>query len=439
MKTERGSKRMKKLCRFAVCMAVFVWVGIGYSFAGEIDILVKKLVDKGVLTQGEAQQILTETKEEVKKELAQGKSESVPQWAQNIKMKGDFRLRSETGIREGSNTINGSSGTRQRERIRLRLGAEAKVNDQVKAYLGIASGENGDPRATNQTLTETFAKKPLWIDYAYVSYQPSPWVMLYGGRMKNIVWEPNDMLWDTDINPEGVGAVLSKSLYPNFDVFLNLAGFTLWENAAGSDPWMGVAQPGFNWKINGNASLKAAAALSGFKNLKGSRLTTWSAGGNNYLAQTGTNNGLEFNHNSINPSAELAFKDPFTFLRMNFLPIPYLAVFGEYQHNFDAPYSNNGWSSGVKLGYEKVADWGQWQARYNRVLLESQAWPDFFPDSDRYSGRTGVRSDEVIFSYGLGKNWTVDFDYYHSGLTASPGADDHKIENLFQADINFKF
>jgi len=61
---------MKKLFRFAVFMAVFMWIGIGYCFAGEIDTLVNKLIEKGVLTPGEAQQIITETKEEVKKETS---------------------------------------------------------------------------------------------------------------------------------------------------------------------------------------------------------------------------------------------------------------------------------------------------------------------------------------------------------------------------------
>ena len=54
--------------------------------ASEVDILVQKLVEKGILTPGEAQQVVAETKEEVRKDLAKGTSASVPQWVQNIKM-----------------------------------------------------------------------------------------------------------------------------------------------------------------------------------------------------------------------------------------------------------------------------------------------------------------------------------------------------------------
>ena len=40
----------------------------GRSYAGEMEILVQKLVDKGILTQGEGAQVLAETKEEARKE-----------------------------------------------------------------------------------------------------------------------------------------------------------------------------------------------------------------------------------------------------------------------------------------------------------------------------------------------------------------------------------
>ena len=72
-----------------MCMAV----GVSISQAGEIDLLLQKLVEKGVLTGAEAQQVKTETQEQVKKEIAQGKFSSLPAWVMNTKLKGDVRLR----------------------------------------------------------------------------------------------------------------------------------------------------------------------------------------------------------------------------------------------------------------------------------------------------------------------------------------------------------
>ena len=88
------------------------------SYAGEIDILLNKLVEKGVLTSSEAEQIKTETQEEVRAEIAAGKYSSLPAWIQNTKLKGDFRLRYQY-----DRTIN-SANAQNRARTRLRLGLE---------------------------------------------------------------------------------------------------------------------------------------------------------------------------------------------------------------------------------------------------------------------------------------------------------------------------
>src|SRR3989338_2452723 len=82
--------------------------------ASEVDILLNKLVEKGVLTNVEAGLIrreVSETKETRNKELAK---EIVPDSARNWKWKGDLRLRNEYRNQEGS----GSNVNRQRIRFR---------------------------------------------------------------------------------------------------------------------------------------------------------------------------------------------------------------------------------------------------------------------------------------------------------------------------------
>ena len=144
-------------------------IGISSSYAGEIDILLQKLVEKGVLTAGEARQIGAETKEQVKADIAEGKFSSLPAWVQNTKLKGDFRMRYQQDKKRNTATEN------EKSRFRIRLGTESKVNDQTKVYFGLASGSSSDPRSTNQALQDSFAKKSLYIDYAYASYTPVAW------------------------------------------------------------------------------------------------------------------------------------------------------------------------------------------------------------------------------------------------------------------------
>jgi len=418
------------------------------AFAGEIDLLVQKLVEKGVLTPGEAQQIVTETREEVKKEIAQGKSESLPSWVQNIKFKGDFRMRYQWENRDGSNLNVGKTNDRNRERIRLRFGAEAKANDKAKVYLGLATGENGDPRSTNVTLTDLFSKKSIYLDYAYGDYQIANWLWLAAGRMKNPIWEPGDMLWDTDINPEGGAAKFNfnlKDWAPNLEVYANTGIYSLYENSNGSDAFMYVLQPGFKWGVTPDINVNFANSVYGFHKLKG---TTVSFSGksntpapNAPAGLSSSQNFYKFNFNSVNPNLEISFNEPFKLLHIEMpsllkvLEVPYLSLYSEYVNNLDADFSKSGWASGIRFGTAKVANKGDWQARYQYTMLGTNAWPDVFPDSDRYGGRTGIRGHEFEFTYGLGKNLNFNLDYYMTNLTSS----DLNTENLLQADLNWKF
>jgi hypothetical protein len=261
--------------------------------------------------------------------------------------------------------------------------------------------------------------------------------------MKNVIWEPGDMLWDTDINPEGAALLLNKTLAPGWDGFMNAGWYIVDYQDAGGDSWMAFAQPGAIHQLTDTMKLKGACNLYYFHDIQG-MVPTYSNGGSDQFSGGSTGRrGYQWNYNSISPAAELSIMDPFKPVGNSLLDkyVPYLAIVGEYHHNFQAPYSSNAYLYGVRFGQEKVDDFGKWQAKYNYVLLESQAWPDMFPDSDRYGGRTGVVSHEAILGIGLGKNWSLDLDYYLSGLTASgyPDEQRHQWDHTFQADLNFKF
>jgi hypothetical protein len=162
-------------------------------------------------------------------------------------------------------------------RIRLRLGLETQVADKFKVGFGIASGSSADHRSTNQTLQDSFTHKPINIDYAYGQYTPFKWLTLVGGKFKNPLFNPDDLIWDTDINPEGGAAQFNYRVCDSLGLFSNVGFFILDErqpssknttSAQGQDPLMYVVQPGFEWKIKTSAlkditNLKAAVAYHG--------------------------------------------------------------------------------------------------------------------------------------------------------------------------------
>ncbi|MBF0532081.1 MAG: putative porin [Candidatus Omnitrophica bacterium] len=432
---------MKRKLFMIMGMAGFLAFGLILrgAQASEMDILLQKLVEKNVLTAGEAQQIATETKEEVRKQNAKGTNEMIPSWVQTVKLKGDFRARYQMDKAQHSNI------ERSRGRIRLRLGVEAKANDKLLVGVGLATGlsdgSTDASRSTNATLEKGFSKKPIALDYAYATYTPFSWASVTAGKMKNPLWEPMDMVWDTDINPEGFAVQLTKTINPQLDVFATGADFILKEiSTEDNDPNMAILQAGFKYAVTDFISVKSAISYYSTSNVKGV-LMDGTAGTNTTATLAGsTDTGLKYGYDAIFPVTEISFKDPLKAVPyLNQVNIPYLAFFGEYITNPQVITKKNqtGHMFGVKFGTEKPANFGEWKLTYNFTKLEKDAVLDILPDSDRYGGKTGINSHEAILEFALSKNTGLSFDYYR-GKKLAPEISAAEAQ-VYQLDWNVKF
>ncbi|MGE5279169.1 MAG: putative porin [Deltaproteobacteria bacterium] len=420
---------------FVLGVGLLAWIfGARMACASEVDVLLRKLVEKGILTAPEAQQVREETAEEAAKaepQKQEAAASGLPDWVKNIKMKGDFRLRYQ--YNHADDTLN----DRHRARIRLRLGLEGKVNDKLAAGVGLATGlSDGSAdaaRSTNATLANGFSKKDIALDYAYVTYAPKDWIEFVGGKFHNPLWEPTDLVWDGDINPEGGAISFKTALTDNCDVFLNTGVFILDEdNAPGQndDPMMYVVQPGFNYKATDKVSVKGAFSVNDSANVKGNTLN--GTGATNSTA----GGGLRYDFLVLEPALQVDVKKPFGFLDIGRLSdIESLAVFTQYVNNTIPDDNNTGFAAGFKLGSAKIAKFGDWQFKYIYAMLERDAVLDVLPDSDRYSGKTGIRSHEGVFEFGLGKNTVLGLDIYRSWSLIGG----KNPETVVQMDWNVKF
>ncbi len=419
---EGGLETMGNSTRLFLITALFLGAlsFAGLVQAGEIDILVEKLVEKGVLSYGEAQTILTETQEEVRKDMIRGTSpiaKSLPSWIRTMKLKGDLRLRYQYEDKS-------SGEDRHRTRMRFRLGMESKVNDKVKVAAGLATG-GSDPRSTNETLDNTFDTPDIRLDYAYATYTPNDWATIRAGKikgMKSVIMRQSDLLWDGDINPEGAALALAKKA-GDVTWMLNTGLFVLDESSSDtSDPYMFVIQPAVKAKLGGGVSVEAALAYYGFENVQDAMLDNAEGG------PTMTAAGYKYDFDSISPGFEIGFKKPLGGI------VPFASIFGEYIHNTDPSENENGYLAGLKFGAKKIKDQGDWQLKYMYRRLEQDAWLDTFPDSDAYSGETDVKGHEVALAYGLGPNTELGFDYYYMEQIKGTGR-----KTIFQADWKMKF
>src|SRR5260370_1605076 len=138
--------------------------------------------------------------------------------------RGDGRSRGEPAVAGPRDR----SQDRFRERIRLRFNAEAQLNDQLKGGFSFASGDLNNPISTNQTLNQYATRKPLAIDRAYATYNPS-WfrsITLTGGKFA-YPWFNTELVWDKDLNPEGAGETLAFNVKTPVLKKFSMVGFQL--------------------------------------------------------------------------------------------------------------------------------------------------------------------------------------------------------------------
>ncbi len=421
-------------------------IGLGFlllgltnlSFAATtgVDALIEKLVEKGILNRNEGIKLKSEIAEDEKIVREEGLKQGLPSWVRDIKLKGDLRLRYQNQHEKNNNDIQKDVNI---GRVRMRLGIESKINDKLIAGIGIATG-SGDPRSTNLSFGDYNSKKQIVLDYAYAKYMPLPWLNVVGGKMLpgDVFWEPTDLIWDTDITPEGAVIGLNKVLNPKATVFMN-SGFLVAQTDSTSTSGASAffIQPGASYKFNDSFSLKGALSYFSF-DVKDQVPSSYDKGSNTkYQSTSATTGNYAYNYALLNPALEFSVKEPFKAIGLN---IESLKFFGEYVNNLDVSKKNTGFSAGFQFGNEKITKWGDWQFRYLYAMLGKDAVLDILPDSDRYSGKTGIRSHEGIFNFGLGKNTFLGFDVYRSwGINGINTGGRAQPETLAQVDFNLKF
>ena len=333
--------------------------------------------------------------------------------ASPIALKGDIRLRNQIEKKDGSEQ-------QTRQRIRFRLKGKAEVTDQTQVTFGLATG-SADQRSTNQTLENSFQTPDIRLDYAFVSHKMTDVLTVFGGKMKNPLWTPSDLLWDSDINPDGAAFRYSRNM-GLFDLILNTGIFVLDEIENGSDPSLFVVQPIAKMMIG---DIKATGGLGLYftKNVKNNTDLDASDG------DDGDGNGRDKEYIPVVLSGQLDIHDQFG--------LELIRPFGEIVYNTNSPASNakKGGIAGVKFGHKNMNGFGTWQVKASYRYLQSDAWLDTLPDSDAYDGKTNSKGFEVVVKYGLTKAVAMGLDIYSMDVISGSS----RKQTLAQLDLSVKF
>ena len=172
--------------------------------------------------------------------------------ASRLKVSGDLRLRGQGDWSDDDAPDRGSM------QIRGRLGATFAVNDRVTVGARLATGDADDPNSTDVQLSNWLDDLDVSLDMAYVQFNFDK-LTLYGGKFAN-PFVRSDLVWDGDVNPQGIGAIWRQPLAGGGTLRANGLAFVVDEQAAGSDSTMLGAQLGYTSAKRGDWTFDANAA-----------------------------------------------------------------------------------------------------------------------------------------------------------------------------------
>lgn len=516
--------------------------------------LLKRLVERGALTQKDAEELvilaeadtaaasappptpapaplpgevrvtyIPETvrnriRDEIKEQLKQEAREESwfagqgPDWVSRVEPFADIRIRYEidtfplgndnTGAFPNFNAINtgdpfDTSGTlfspqynvdqeRQRARIRFRAGAELNLEEDFTLGFRLGTGQDNSPVSSNQTLGYAggrqggnFSKFAIWLDRAFLAYEPNEFIKLSLGRFDNPFFSTTTM-WSEDIGFDGAALQLrakicdeiqpyfTGGIFPVFNTELNFSSNQP-AKFESIDKWLYAAQAGFDLKLGKDLRMKLGAAYYHFENIEGQLSTPYTplskddAGdtdgsrpafaqkGNTYRPIRNIVPSIINNFGTSNQFQYFGLATPFKVAtatgRIDYDawgPIQ-VSLLGEYARNvaFDREAINaiavnnrgaNGtdgtlglfdgedtaWYVNLKVGHAALEKRGQWNAFAGYRWVGSDAVVDGFNDQDFGGGGTNMKGFTVGGNIALSKRVRFGIKWLSADQIAGP-------------------
>ena len=445
-----------------------------------------------------------------------GNVNAIPEWVSRFKMEGDMRLREQADfypvgnapaadfqaigqLIQNDNTTNDSL---HRERVRLRLGINANITKGVDLGIRLATGDttpavagmfqntpNNSPTSTLQTMGNTAQKYSIWLDQVYLKFTPQDWFTVTAGRLPNPFFVGTignvytgilrksgntipfpgvvhtDLIWDVDVNFEGLAVNLHPWLQENRSVkpFLNAGIFPLQkinqsETVKAKDKWFYGAQAGLEIApANTDIKVRLGAAFYDFNNISG---VANPAFGDTLYNQTAPQfrqkgNSLFNIDNDGNPNTNLwALAADYRIANVTmvadysrFAPIHVIGT-ADYARNvgydqakilartgMNIPPQITAYQARLTIGYPIISQRHQWQVFGFYRYSERDSMLDAFTDSNYLMGGTNHKGFTIHGAYGVAPNtwFTLRYMSYNS-ISGLPLA----IDSI-NMDLNARF
>lgn len=134
-----------------------------------------------------------------------------PDWTQKLKLTGEVGFRAEYIQNENFAATSAvrEDDHRFRLRARVRFGAEYQLAAPLTLGLRLSTGDSAYPSSGWSSLNDDFRRDLFQVDRAYLRWQVHERLQLRFGSDANPLFTPTELVWDSDVQPSGVGEIVN--------------------------------------------------------------------------------------------------------------------------------------------------------------------------------------------------------------------------------------
>ncbi|MCB2184789.1 MAG: putative porin [Deltaproteobacteria bacterium] len=345
----------------------------------------------------------------------------------------DLRLRYE-GLYDRQ-TPSGEIADRHRFRYRWRVFGGYTLNDELSFHSMLttssgswfddgANSRNWDPgRTSNQSMDDEFNNKNIFIGRIYATYDPNwaPGLEITAGKFKNTFLH-TDIMWDPDVNPEGVYEKYQYDGWKVFQPFVQFGQMVVSENNKTEDAYLLLWQGGANLNFTKDVIWTIAGSFYDWENPNKSDLSE----------VEGSSAG-----NTVGEDGKYLYDyrlaEGLTFLKFKVFKLPIMLWF-DYIENVagGVPDANTtAWSTGFTVGKTKKK--GDWELYFKYAYIEPDAVIGAVNDGDFYgANREGYK---VKGSYVLWDPVVFAISWFGTDTVEGPENSEYRL----QTDLIFRF
>lgn len=329
-----------------------------------------------------------------------GQSTATPTW----NLSGDFRLRWERTSDQEPTADSDVFEPRRRWVVRFRSGVTRQFGSVTNFGVRIATGSRGDPNSTDITLGDFADRLEMSFDRAYLELKHKG-AFLTGGKFAN-PFTTSELVWDGDVNPQGVAGSLARSGKHQVTPKLTGIFYVVDEDTINPDSYMAGGQGQVTFKPSSSWNIVLAGAYYDYtiKSLRhadsgdtrGNRLTP---DGTQYLSDFDLLDGvLTIDHRG--------FGERF--------PVKFVA---DYVKNLGADAKDDGF--GVDLFVGRASAKGDVRFRYGYSQAETDAILAAF-SHDNTTLASNYRQHTATVDYQVLKEMQLNATWYVFSRLSSP-------------------